>query len=401
MNFSRYLLIMVYLVSVSQLRSQSCTSSFIYQNTVVSNTVWFKDQSLSNQISWQREYTEWNFNDGSLIDTNKILVHTFPTGNIYNVVKTTKFSQISNPLNFCIVKDSMYVDASLTIVTCLPQNKMKVTWLTDSTYGVASYISGCAYNLKEIAVTMGNGIFVPSSGPMPSIFSSSQNFFTFTLPRRDTAYAFTHHIILVPTSTSSTSMAMSKIIPKDSIPKMTGNCHAAFFMMPADSTFNNWVVQNYSSGSGPLTYFWDFGDGNTSTLVNPAHTYSTVGTYTVCLTVTSGTCSDTFCSTALTDTSQIGYGMKQLNMVNMNVGVKESAHEINNLTIYPNPSKGVFNFEFNISVKDQTLEVFNLYGQSVLSETLNGDKYQIDLSSNPSGIYFIRIAGLTKKIVIE
>ncbi|MBK7668382.1 MAG: PKD domain-containing protein [Sphingobacteriaceae bacterium] len=85
-------------------------------------------------------------------------------------------------------------------------------------------------------------------------------------------------------------------------------------MMPADS-FNNWVVQNYSSGSGLLLIFWDFGDGNTSTLVNPAHTYSTVGTYTVCLTVTSGTCSDTFCSTALTDTSQIGYGMKQLNMV--------------------------------------------------------------------------------------
>ena len=34
------------------------------------------------------------------------------------------------------------------------------------------------------------------------------------------------------------------------------------------------------------TWFWDFGDGNTSTLQNPAHTYLTAGTYTVTLTAT-------------------------------------------------------------------------------------------------------------------
>ncbi len=32
-------------------------------------------------------------------------------------------------------------------------------------------------------------------------------------------------------------------------------------------------------------YFWDFGDGTTSTLQNPVHTYGTNGSYTVCLTV--------------------------------------------------------------------------------------------------------------------
>ncbi|MBK7668381.1 MAG: hypothetical protein IPJ32_14210 [Sphingobacteriaceae bacterium] len=121
----------------------------------------------------------------------------------------------------------MYVDASHNCYMSAT-NKMKVTWLTDSTYGVASYISGCAYNLKEIAVTMGNGILYHPPVDAFYLFIEPE-FFPFTLPRRDTAYAFTHHIILVPTSTSSTSMAMSKIIPKDSIPKMTGNCHAAFF----------------------------------------------------------------------------------------------------------------------------------------------------------------------------
>ena len=46
----------------------------------------------------------------------------------------------------------------------------------------------------------------------------------------------------------------------------------------------------------PLTYFWEFGDplNTTSTLANPAFTYPALGTYTVRLTVTNGTCSQTF-----------------------------------------------------------------------------------------------------------
>lgn len=42
---------------------------------------------------------------------------------------------------------------------------------------------------------------------------------------------------------------------------------------------------NTTTGSG-LTYFWDFGDGQTSTDTDPVHFYDTLGTYTVSLTVT-------------------------------------------------------------------------------------------------------------------
>jgi PKD repeat protein len=43
------------------------------------------------------------------------------------------------------------------------------------------------------------------------------------------------------------------------------------------------------------TYSWDFGDGNSSTLIDPSHTYSAAGTYTVCLIVSDSLCSDTTC----------------------------------------------------------------------------------------------------------
>ena len=43
-----------------------------------------------------------------------------------------------------------------------------------------------------------------------------------------------------------------------------------------------------SAVPGAAGYLWDFGDGATSTLRNPAHTYAAGGTYTVTLTVTGG-----------------------------------------------------------------------------------------------------------------
>lgn len=43
---------------------------------------------------------------------------------------------------------------------------------------------------------------------------------------------------------------------------------------------------NNSTGNGPLTYSWNFGNGQSSTQTNPSHTYTAAGLYDVTLTVT-------------------------------------------------------------------------------------------------------------------
>lgn len=56
---------------------------------------------------------------------------------------------------------------------------------------------------------------------------------------------------------------------------------------------------NYSNNAS--SFLWNFGDGQTSTDANPAHTYSSVGTYTVTLNADGGTCG----SDVLTQTDYI------------------------------------------------------------------------------------------------
>ena len=60
---------------------------------------------------------------------------------------------------------------------------------------------------------------------------------------------------------------------------------------------NSITFSDISTGS-PTSWTWDFGDGNSSTLQNPTHTYSSAGTYNVSLTVSDGASTDSETKTA-------------------------------------------------------------------------------------------------------
>lgn len=74
-----------------------------------------------------------------------------------------------------------------------------------------------------------------------------------------------------------------------------GNCSVPMTAF-SDSANELSVAFTDESTLAPTSWFWDFGDGNTSTLQNPVHAYSTDGTYTVCLTTTNGCGSDSSCA---------------------------------------------------------------------------------------------------------
>lgn len=80
-----------------------------------------------------------------------------------------------------------------------------------------------------------------------------------------------------------------------SINNFSGSPAAAF-----SSSQNLLSASFINSSYGPgMTSAWDFGDGNTSTLANPSHTYTTPGTYNVCLTGTNACGSNQLCQSVV------------------------------------------------------------------------------------------------------
>jgi len=72
----------------------------------------------------------------------------------------------------------------------------------------------------------------------------------------------------------------------------------------AEFSFTGDPTINFTDESSniPTSWFWDFGDGSTSTLQNPTHHYLTNGTYTACLTVNNIAGTDTKCEVIIVDT---------------------------------------------------------------------------------------------------
>ena len=90
------------------------------------------------------------------------------------------------------------------------------------------------------------------------------------------------------------------------------DCHTAcdvnanFTCTQAGHAFSFTDLSTSSGSTNIVSWFWTFGDGNTSNLQNPTHTYVNSGTYTICLTVigvdaSGNQCEDTFCVTKQVD----------------------------------------------------------------------------------------------------
>ncbi len=88
-------------------------------------------------------------------------------------------------------------------------------------------------------------------------------------------------VTLLITDTNSCQSLISHTINATEPPVIDINADITnFCTVPVDITFGNNV-----SCTG-CTYEWDFGDGGTSTLQNPVHTYTSLGTFDVSLTIT-------------------------------------------------------------------------------------------------------------------
>ena len=157
---------------------------------------------------------------------------------------------------------------------------------------------------------------------------------------------------------------------------------------------NNATVSFTNASQHYQTLLWDFGDGTTSTSVNPVHTYAASGTYTVRLTVTNNCGSST-----IEQSIQV-----------IIVGVR-NATSIWQLEVFPNPADGHFTLQAQglPAGEEMQMLIVNALGQVVGRETLplQGESLSrsFDYAHLPAGLYTIQLTTgrqvALKKWVVE
>ena len=72
--------------------------------------------------------------------------------------------------------------------------------------------------------------------------------------------------------------------------------------------------------------------------------------------------------------------------------------------VYPNPSAGIFQLS-TINYKGPKVEIYNVMGEKIFQSAICSQQYVIDISSQPSGIYFLQLKteteSFSQKIIIQ
>lgn len=162
----------------------------------------------------------------------------------------------------------------------------------------------------------------------------------------------------------------------------------ANFVLSADSTVpHQYYVLNNASGIPPLTYLWSWGDGTYDNIAYPSHTYSSAGSYIICLSITDANgCTNTFCDSS--------YLQKEPNtMVHVNV-VSEIVTGINGtefsdqIKITPNPASN--SIEIALPEKSQ-IDILNIEGQIIKVINAQVLNTSFNISELSKGIYFVKV----------
>jgi PKD repeat protein len=139
------------------------------------------------------------------------------------------------------------------------------------------------------------------------------------------------------------------------------------------------TISFVSLSSDVDTYSWTFGDGGTSSVAGPTHTYTSNGTYTISVAVGNP------CGTA---------NASQSVTINCVVGTMD-AH-FSAASIYPNPNTGTFTLQAQLGTAgDLAYRLVDLSGRELYSvqraELKSLWQEQISLNNLPSGMYFLHM----------
>lgn len=272
-----------YTVSLTVISSQGCvnstmytvgvmpapTADFYYAGNCVSQSIQFTNASLlngaGNIISWL-----WNFGDtASGVNNTSLLpdpLHIFTLSDTFNVtlivqnisgcmdtIEKQVISNQSTPLDFiyegACIREIFYFSPD----TIVMNPEAIASWLWDFGDGTISYNSNPQHIYNQAGV------------------------YSVTLSVSDTTNC-SNNVTHIITVAAPPSVLFTFVAPTCTNSPIQFN----------DLTYNN--------NGQSISWLWEFGDGQSSSLQNPTHVFATSGNYLVCLTVQNECGQDAYCN---------------------------------------------------------------------------------------------------------
>jgi gliding motility-associated-like protein len=223
----------------------------------------FTDLSTGSPTSWS-----WNLGN-SVTTTTNTPATTYTAPGVYSVTLTVNNGSSTNTkvkTNYIVVYNPPVVNFTPSSYTaCVGQS---ITF-TDS-----SIISPGAPPIKTWAWDFADGNSINTTTTSVShVYTSAGNY----------------PVSVITADSNGCTIHKVKIITIVAPPNASFTASPLFACTaPLNVNFTN-----TSTSSGTTTYSWTFGNGSTSTLQNPATTYTAAGSYSVSLVVNEGGCTDT------------------------------------------------------------------------------------------------------------
>lgn len=215
-------------------------------------TVSFVDESLNFPVTWS-----WNFGDGGT-STLENPTYTYTNNGIYNVCLTA--TNIAGADTHC---ELVTIDAYLA-----PE-----VYFSFSGDPIVNFVDASLNSPTSWSWTFGDGGTSTLENPTHTYLADG-----------------IYNVCLTASNATGSNTACQDV-------EITSYVYAPV----ADFTYSGNPDVSFTnlSANDPTYWFWDFGDGASSTLANPAHLFATNGTYTVCLTAGNITGEDEECKNVI------------------------------------------------------------------------------------------------------
>lgn len=261
-----------------------------------------------------------------------------------------------------------------------------VTYFQPGTYAVSltvsdgNYLSSyqdTAYITVEVlpsvpSVITGNANPCPNTLDNYSVVNDPTAYYNWTFPATWLGMSTTNSIAITFDNTPGV-LSLSADNSCGSSAPSTLNINVGVMPTAVFSFSLNGGALSLTNGSQNASiYSWNFGDGNTSTQIQPSHTFTTPGSYTVTL-IASNACGDSDTTT------------QQIEVLGLSTLFEQG------VILYPNPNEGVFTLDGLKNFIDQPLEILDLRGRILARTFITDETMGFTIENAVDGLYLIRI----------